>query len=196
MTATERLSSRLFVCGVRPGPGEPRGPGETPAPGLLELLAAPRLTVAGPLLEVLGLSRPPGVREGDAPSPAFILTCLLSRFGYKLLLPSRRMLSLGRDIATCDLLSTGSGPGCYAGRRWAPAGGRCNRPQVEEHHHLPPRPVSPPPHPGTLQTCNPKKHGLSFSQCFANSKLISCQKSPKVQEVCLVGNHTSNRRTE
>ena len=81
MTATERLSSRRFVCGVRPGPGEPLGPGETPAPGLFELLAAPRLTVAGPLLEeeeVLD-PRPPGVREGEAPSPAFILSCLLSR---------------------------------------------------------------------------------------------------------------------
>ena len=75
--ATERLSSRRFVCGVRPGPGEPLGPGETPAPGLFELLAAPRLTVAGPLFEVV--DRPPGVREGEAPSPAFILSCLLSR---------------------------------------------------------------------------------------------------------------------
>jgi len=78
VTATERLSSRRFVCGVRPGPGEPLGPGETPAPGLFELLAAPRLTVAGPLLEVVD-PRPPGVREGEAPSPAFILSCLLSR---------------------------------------------------------------------------------------------------------------------
>jgi len=77
VTATERLSSRRFVCGVRPGPGEPLGPGETPAPGLFELLAAPpRLTVAGPLLlevlVVLDPRWPPGVREGEAPSPAFI----------------------------------------------------------------------------------------------------------------------------
>ena len=79
--ATERLSSRRFVCGVRPGPGEPRGPGETPAPGLFELLAVPpRLTdVAGPLVDEVVGARPPGVREGEAPSPAFILSCLLSR---------------------------------------------------------------------------------------------------------------------
>ena len=48
-------------------------------------------------------------------------------------------------------------------------------------------------HPANLQ---PKKHDLSFSQCFAKSKLISCQKSPKVQEVCPVGSHRSNLRTE
>ena len=97
--ATERLSSRRFVCGVRPGPGEPLGPGETPAPGLFELLAAPRLTVAGPLFEVV--DRPPGVREGEAPSPAFIpmLLTLALRLAASSLEPAHAKLRPGhRDL--------------------------------------------------------------------------------------------------
>ena len=101
--ATERLSSRRFVCGVRPGPGEPRGPGETPAPGLFELLAVPpRLTdVAGPLDDEVVGARPPGVREGEAPSPAFIpmLLTLALRLAASSLEPAHAKLRPGhRDL--------------------------------------------------------------------------------------------------